>query len=374
MAAQRSLSRLRVTLAILLLFLGAVEVGLRAARFEYPPDAERVVLWSRAQDHAMRAGDALHEIDAHEIWRPRVGARIPWTKDEHINAAGMRGPIVPLERQPGVLRIAVIGGTASFGYGVGWSETYSASLVRCLGERGVRAEVLCAAVMDSTIRQGLERYRRRLRPYKPDVVIASYSGHSEHLQAPGSCSDASRIETGCGMLASITGAPLEPASWLRRRSRVVHAGAWLRDLYWGSYWKEREAELAELRLVMNVNTFDVAVIRRVAITEFQDCIAMLSKEVRADAASLILLSIPRSQDESGESHVLDTYTHALFDSAQHESVRVINGRAVYAQAADSGLAIGNLFLGDHFPSKCAHGLLAQALADEILARLPEFLR
>lgn len=372
MATSRILSRTLAPLAVLAAFLPVAEIALRAARFDYPSEEQRLVVWSREQDELMRNGNGLHQIDAHEIWKPRPGAHIPWTKDEQVNWAGYRGPMVPLERKKGVLRIATLGSSSTFGVGVNFQDTFSALLVRILGYHGIQAEVIDAGVVNSTIRQGIERYRRLVRQYQPDLVICSYSGISEHLQASRCCSDASRIESGCGMPDIEPGA--RPRRWLRDDLRIGQALAWLGDVYAGPYWRERDEALQEKRLSKTIGTFDNAGVRRVSITDFQSCIAILSQEVRADGGHLMMLSIPRMPGGKFYSDVLNVYQRVLADTGANEGWPVVSGRIAYFQGVNDGIPIEDLFLEDGFTSECGHPLLAQALVDEILVHLPEYAR
>src|SRR3954469_449561 len=58
-------------------------------------------------------------------------------KSAGLNRYGYRGPVVP-RKQPGELRVAVLGGSTVFGYGVGWNESIPANLERDLQQRWQR--------------------------------------------------------------------------------------------------------------------------------------------------------------------------------------------------------------------------------------------
>src|SRR5471030_1524055 len=54
-----------------------------------------------------------------------------------VNVWGYKGPVAA-RKAPGEFRVAVFGGSAAFGYGVAWEESFPAILERKLGERAPR--------------------------------------------------------------------------------------------------------------------------------------------------------------------------------------------------------------------------------------------
>ncbi len=349
------------------LFVGACELALHLAQFEFLSDARRTIVWSKERDEELRSPTGLHVLDRERIWRPRPGARIPWTRDETVNAEGFRGPRLPLDKRPGVLRIATLGPSSTFGDGVAWNDTYSALLVRLLAEHGIEADVLDAAIMGSTIRQGLERYRLDVRRYHPDIVISAYTGLHEHTQAPRCASDDSRIVQGLAM-------PAEDTSFfspLRNHARIVQALAWLDHLYFEDGWRERENELQELRLARTVGTFDSPGVRRVAPPDMRDNLIQLATEVREDGGKLYVLLIPHKPGGPLDSPVMHYYQKAVEIACDLEHIDVVQGRlAFYEGVLRGGIQPTDLFLEDGESSDCGHVLLAQALLDAILPHIP----
>lgn len=360
MTAPRRIPRALAFLGAATLFAGACEIALRWSGFEFPSEARRTIVWSKERDEELRSPDGLHELDSQRIWRPRPNARIPWTRDERVNAAGLRGPELPLERKPGVVRIAVLGPSSAFGEGVAWADTYGALLARYLGEQGIQAEVINAALIGSTIRQGLERYRLDVRPYHPDLVISAYNGLHEHTQAPRCASDDARIREGLAM-------PRGDGDPIRDHVRVVQAGAWLAGLYFGHGWIERESELQELRLARTVGTFDSPGVRRVAPADMRDHLVQLATEVREDGAKLYVLLTPQKPGGPLDSPVMHYYQKAVEIACDLEHIDVVHGRlAFYAGVRTGGISPSDLFLDDGESSDCGHQLLAQALLDAVL--------
>ena len=85
---KRLFQRLTSPLAALPVILVAGEWVLRAVDFEYPPPGERAEVWAKAEDRAMRDGTGCHRFDVKQLWAPKPGARLSWTKEERINRAG----------------------------------------------------------------------------------------------------------------------------------------------------------------------------------------------------------------------------------------------------------------------------------------------
>jgi hypothetical protein len=345
------------------LFVGACELALRLADFEHPSDARRTVVWSKERDAELRSADGLHGFDRAQIWKPRPGARIPWTKDERVNARGFRGPELPLEKTPGVVRIALLGPGSTFGTGVEWNETYGALLVKSLASLGVRAEVLDAGVVGSTIRQGLERYRRDVRPFEADFVVCAHSGLHEHVQGASCTSDADRIERGLAM------PDWDSTSSLRDHVRVAQALAWLTDVYFGGWWKEREGAMQEARLAKTVGTFDSAGVRRVSPAEMRDGWIELANLVREDGGELVALLVPYKPGGPLDSPVMHYYQKATEIGCELEHIPVVQARLTYFRGVTSGIRPEELFLADGDASDCGHELIAQALVDALLPRI-----
>lgn len=84
-----------------------------------------------------------------------------------INEDGFRGPRLPRERTAGVARIACVGDSHTFGWGVGDDETWPAVLERELGD----VEVLNAGVNGYDAEQESSFCRRVVLDWRPDLVL-----------------------------------------------------------------------------------------------------------------------------------------------------------------------------------------------------------
>lgn len=216
--------------ALALGLLLVAETALRLFGFENRAVRAPMLVWSAGEDELMASGAYLYQVDAHALWAPRPGAVIQFGEleridgpPEFVNEDGMRGPRLPRAKTPGVLRIATLGDSSTFGLAVHHEETYAARLVLELESRGVRAEVLSAGVEGYTVMQGLQRYRHLVRAWKPDVVIAAFGAVNEHWSADET--DEEKVRRMAEQRSSLHRA----SSFLRDHVRVVQGLAWLRD-------------------------------------------------------------------------------------------------------------------------------------------------
>lgn len=352
--------KLAVSGVALAAVLSAGEWALRGIGFDHPRPLDRRVVWSESRDAELRRADGLYRFDPICMWSPRPGAEIPWTDGARINPDGFRGPQLPVERTPGVVRIVTIGGAVTLGAGVRWEDTYSARIVQILEERGVRAEVLCAGVEEQSIVQALERWRLVLRHWRPHVVICTHLGSRSMAQAPQGRTDADRIEE---MRSTPRGDSRE--SW-RDSSRLLQVADWLCDIGSGTYWQERDLAFTERRLAAGVSQLEWPGQRRVPYDEYVKYLAEFLEEVRADSAVPVLVSIPRSTTTVDP--VANVYAQGAISVAGWKNALVIDGNSTFAHAvAEELLSPSELFLDESRLSECGHLALAQGIVDELLA-------
>lgn len=89
----------------------------------------------------------------------------------HINRDGFRDVDYPLKKKATVFRIMVIGDSFTFGQGVNLEDTYSKHLERRINDIGKTSEVISCGVIGYGMWQYLETLKRKVIPYKPDLVI-----------------------------------------------------------------------------------------------------------------------------------------------------------------------------------------------------------
>ena len=107
------------------------------------------------------------------------------------NSHGMRGVEVTREKPPGTFRIAGIGDSYMFGWGVGQGETYLEILEGQLNELSAeerRFEVLNFAVPGYNTAIEAALYERKVRYFEPDLLLIHFIGNDFEiphlLQAP----------------------------------------------------------------------------------------------------------------------------------------------------------------------------------------------
>lgn len=376
MALPRTAKKLLIATLSVVVFFTLLEIGLRAGGFFYPPTDEPITIWNRIEDRDLRLGTGLHRTELRTLWGPRPGAEIPpqWSADERVNAAGWRGPELPTEKTPGVLRIATLGDSSTFGYGVAYADTYSAQLQELLEAQVVACEVLDAGVVGYTVRQGLERYKRLVRPYKPDIVIAAFGAVNDHHQAQGGIVDKDKIESD----APHQGLWIEVCVRTRHDLLVSHFLCWLVDELQGGKGAERNTEflkvLKEEKLSKHMGRveFDQRGKRRVSLADFKTALLELRDEVAADGGRLVLLSMPRVQGAEQRAPILPHYSRLLLEIAEQQQLPLADGRKRFRQEVRDGRAETELYIpGDAYhPSRAGHALLAAELARAIDPMLP----
>ncbi|GMU23173.1 MAG: hypothetical protein AMXMBFR13_32560 [Phycisphaerae bacterium] len=120
--------------------------------------------------------DASGMLVRHEAcsYRLRSSMRYDyWNGQVNIEAGGFRhSQDVPLEKEPGRIRVMLTGDSSAFGWGVPDGHDLSAHLREMLNAPGDASyEVINAAVPYYTSLQELNAYQHVLRAYRPDVLI-----------------------------------------------------------------------------------------------------------------------------------------------------------------------------------------------------------
>jgi lysophospholipase L1-like esterase len=344
---KRVIARLALSVAVFAACAVLLELGLRAFGFERPPPPP-IVIWNEHEDWMLNGRRGIFVRDPDCLWVPRPDNPITRPpigvegSDERVNEHGFRGPAIPRERTPGTLRVATLGDSSTFGFGVVWEDTYTARLARELGHEGVACEVLNAGVVGYSAVQGRERYRHDVRPWRPDVVVAAFGAINDAVAMP--VDDERKLER---MRAD----PDDLALALRERWRTFQLAAWLggrldRRLDGGD--DEDEPERAA----------------RVPLDAFERALRELAELVRADGAELVLLSMPRKPSAEEGWPALPGYTATVERVAREEGLALADAFTAFRTAPDAQ----SLFLDDYHPSPSGHARVAEILARAVLER------
>ncbi len=136
-----------------ILFLTALESGSRVLGLgALPPVAHYIADWERQWD-----GDFY-------TLGPGPG----------VNRDGLRDVEHAVARTAGVPRVACLGDSVTFGYGLPREMAYPARLAALLAGRGGRSEVMNVSLPGWSTRQQRIAYHRIVRPYQPDVVLLGF--------------------------------------------------------------------------------------------------------------------------------------------------------------------------------------------------------
>lgn len=150
----RLVRKLALVVAVVALVLGAAELGLRA--FAVPLCG---VTPFRPSDLPGVSAELRPGFET--LYK---GVRV------RINSLGCRGPEVP-PREEGVLRVALVGDSMTFGSSLELDDTLAVSLERALAGRGRRAQVVNFGVPGYCAGNVASVVEHRALPIEPDVVL-----------------------------------------------------------------------------------------------------------------------------------------------------------------------------------------------------------
>ena len=348
-----------LSLAVTVCTLGAAELGLRLFGFKFMPKEIPLVIWNSKEDQQFDSVQALHRMDPDCLWTPQPLAVIPWSPGESVNAHTYRGPLLKLTHKTPPLRIAFLGDSSTFGWGIDFDQTYAAQCAASLNEAGIPTEPLNAGVIGYTILQGLSRYRALVRDYKPDVVVLAFGAVNDHYAAPSRESDHEKMQKLTGESAGLG----RTARWLRENLRVAHLVDSMRFERSGGMKalrkRYRESRRREFASLAEVGQKDYAGVRRISLPEYRRYLEELVTEIRADGARVALLSMPRKITAEDSAPILVEYSYATEAAATRLQIPLIDVRThlrSYGEVYES-----SLFLDNWHPRPKGHELIAEDL-------------
>jgi lysophospholipase L1-like esterase len=372
-----SRTRWLVTLLALPVAFLAAELLLRAAGFEYAGRTLPFVMGNERMLGVLPDGTTTHRYDAATLWSPRPGAVIDPDVAPSVNGQGYRGPELSPERAPGSLRVALLGESVLFGYGVAARNTVTDVLPPLL--RGVApvVEVFNASVIAFTVVQGLERYRSLVRPLHPDVVCVAFGHHNEAAPARGppdlEALAAARAEQqgAAGWWRSMRGSlrTLQGLQWLADGTREESRAA---D-FTAEPWRDPAGPAPLVREREDLEAYgalDWEGRRRVTTVEFRERLDRLADEVEADGAQLVLCLMPLRPGAEATYPVTAAYQKVVKRVARDHGAQLLDMREAIERAYPADRA-AELFLPEdpwHLSAR-GHALLAAKLAVCIKAAL-----
>src|SRR5690606_1421467 len=278
------------------------------------------------------------------IWEPRPGAVV---HGDVINDDAMRGP--PAREDRPALRIAVLGDSSTYGFGLREQDGWGRALERLLRACDVDAEVINGGVIGYSIEQGYRLYEGKIRRFRPDVVVAAFGAVNEHFK------DLTSDRTKIDLLSH----PL-----FRARQFLERYDAF-RLLERAIEGKPETKEITE---------DDVT--PRVPVPAFVARVEDLARAVAEDGARLVLVSPPRRLDAEAQWPDVVRYTEALHEVASRNGIPLAPVRRAFhskdeellgTRWKEPAVAKGSeLFIDQWHPSVRGHWLYAATVGRTLL--------
>lgn len=364
MPSPRKRPSLKVRLGLLLLpFLGfaVLEAGLRVAAPEPSWDYSVPVLAGMVADvnqiqgdlHAaldenslLRSGYDPYTVDRRLFWRLKPGYEAdlynflsPLVMDPElrrrglyerarfhvsVNRLGFNGPVFSPRKPEGTFRIACIGDSNTFGWGVDPGENYPAVLGRLLEARvpGRKIEVLNLGVPGYSSLQGRVFVEEMVRDLAPDLVIAAYGFNDRWLVSRTDAEELARAESLAGR-----------ALYLFGRSRVLLWCRVLANRIAGRGKKDGEAPAPAVLTEEEIAARKAKLKRRVSPEEHGRNLEAICDLLRESGSRVLFLDL----------FCMGPWEEAMHRAARAEKVRVLDGEGFLlgllerAKAGEPGL-------------------------------------
>ncbi len=342
--------QLVIGLAIAGLLLAGLEGLLRLAHVEYQRPSP-IIIWNNHFDREMRQPEGMYRFHPYWFWELRPGARVVDCGSEPINAAGYRGPERPQSPRPGILRIAFLGDSSTFGMGVCQDQTYAALLERRLPD----AEVFNFGVIGFSAFQGEKLLEGRVLDYHPGVVLAAFGAVDELMPALGYDVDAKfRITSRISPLAvrwrdrlgGLRVVQLIERALLGKSANSIHVRAhenWER-------WNRGSRDY----------------VRNQSVPSFERSLEGIVKSGHSRGARVILIGPPRRTGVETRWPWAKDYSAAIERVASRLGVDFWDVRAAFRAVPNSD---ERLFIDDYHPNAAGHQMYAAFLAKMLLRDL-----
>lgn len=173
--APRLAARLVATFGAGVVGLFLVELALRAFDLGPPPAFEREGgLFRPSEIEGARFENSPGAVER-LLYRDRANSA-PRVVEMRVNAQGFRGAEIALEKPSDARRIACVGDSHTFGFGVRADETWPDHLARELARRfaDARFEVMNCGVNNYDTVQEVAWLRARVLPFQPDLVLLQF--------------------------------------------------------------------------------------------------------------------------------------------------------------------------------------------------------
>ncbi len=338
-----------------------LELVLQGLNFHHVPLQQPFLVWNAKQDQRLHDDQSLHRLDSDLLWSPRPGALVSPEGDERIDDLGLRGFDAPAWEAPDVLRLATLGDSSTFGWGVDWADTWSARAADHLREARARpVATLGGGVIGYTVAQGRRRFARDVAPRGPAVTVLAFGAVNEHFASD--LSDVERID-----------ALRERLGWRRRawkslveHSRTAQGLAYLAERARGGreqiLGELREELEAEARLQQGFEHAEYSGPRRVPLAAFEAEYLALLDEVRRAGSLPVILRMPRRAHVTAERTALTLYDEALVRIAAETGTLFVDAADVIAEEEEA-----ELFFDAFHPKPEGHRRIGERVALALVA-------
>jgi lysophospholipase L1-like esterase len=290
-----------------------------------------------------------------------------------VNSAGLRDEEYTLEKPEGVTRIAVLGDSFVWGYGVEQDENFAAVLETRLNEAGYNVEVLNFGLTGYGTDQNYLAYQELARDYRPDIVILAFYENDvlevANYQMYGYAKPFFELDAGGELVLTNVPVP-EPDDWLGTREFGPSALGGE-----GTLKNRVHSNVASIHLVRFVmgkwrlatESKDAYAANGDAWPKVQALMTALHDEVTADGAQMVVLMIPTQWEIlSIQPWAFELDDLAAFLEGERPDVPVIDPRPALRNP-DEGRSAEMYFEfnGSHFTA-AGNALIADLLYDTLL--------
>lgn len=341
----------------LLLLIGG-ELGFRLFLRHLAPDGFEATHLARVPEAPQTDGRAEH---ADHPFVHYTG--MPYSASGPYNAYGFRGPTWSLDKAPGTLRVALLGGsTTEWGLG----DTLQQALDGAMAGDAPPVEVLNFGLAGWTSTHSASNFLLTVQDFQPDAVVVHH-GWNDHGMSGGACPRgdySSMLNTHPQMHAPIQGRALLRASALLRLATVQAATTTGADCCGRPAWSPF-TRLNEDGPPAGQRCGDDIYALRGALWPYERNLQAIVTLARARGAEPFVLTMPRTQDRSKDRVTDEGIAH--IDAANVVNRRVATQLQARLVDLDAAISPRNELFGDlaHMTpegNRVKDQLLAQALA------------
>ncbi len=357
-------------LAALVVALILVEVALRLLGPRLPPrmPPERTGLLSKpSEDQSPGEGLAL---------KPNASATTLYPGDEPgtvreityaINSLGFRGPEIAQQRPEGVYRIALLGDSVTYGTGINYDETIAYKLQEALAERLPKRtiQVINCGVPSTNTGQQVAHCVKRVLKTQPNLVliittIVDASGQGTEGGKPRQLPWQVGVVKALGLTSGVVEGDIEHLATAEQWQVTVRRASRLADLVGYHLYRSlyRTILLQNYKATWEPDSPGVAMIRE-ALTELMGLAEQRRFKVRA-AMYPFLAGLSGDYPFREEAQLLADMCADL-DLPFDDLLTPLKGQAPASLQAHAH---------DRHPNGRANGLVAQYLADILVAGVP----